>query len=310
LSLTIYIVDQVDYCLIEGLINSRIMRSIFTSDIHANGKHLSELLSIAGKNEVDGIVIGGDIVPHLLPGEKRNGPVKAQEEYLRAEFIPALKNFKDRNPGTRIFLDMANDDFIWNRRVLEERDGGLFNLLHLRVQRFTEDVDIAGYMSVPVTPFLRKDWEKPDTKEQPFPGGNISLNGYSSSTGKREKHRLNPSSEDTIESDLSLLSQKITRPFIFVSHSPPYGTDLDMLLTGEHVGSRAVRDFISRWAKDGRLLASFHGHLHESPEVSGSISAMIDGVQCINPGQGSDVLKYVFFETKGAHVSIALVPEI
>lgn len=284
------------------------MKSIFTSDIHASGRHLSNLLSIAETNDVNCMIIGGDIIPHRLPGEKRNGPVRAQEEYLTGEFIPALRDFKERNPSARIFLDMANDDFVWNRRVLVEHEGGLFNLLHMRVQRFTDEIDIAGYMSVPITPFLRKDWEKPDTKEHPFPGSNISLSGHSSISGKLEHYRLNPSSDDTIESDLALLSQKITRPFIFVSHSPPYGTDLDALSTGEHVGSLAVRDFITRWAKDGRLLASFHGHIHESPEVSGSSSSMIYGVQCINPGQKIDVLKYAVFETRESDISLVPIP--
>jgi Icc-related predicted phosphoesterase len=152
-----------------------------------------------------------------------------------------------------------------------------------------------------------KDWEKPDTKEQPFPGTNITLNGYSSLSGRREKYRINPSSDDTIENDLALLSEKITRPFIFVSHAPPYGTALDVLSTGEHVGSRAVRDFIARWAKVGKLLASFHGHIHESPEVSGSISTKIEGAQCINPGQSEGqetALKYVLLELKGEEVAL------
>jgi Icc-related predicted phosphoesterase len=288
------------------------VKLLFTSDIHVSRNHLSTLLSVAGKNIVHCIIIGGDIVPHELPGEKRLGSVKAQGEYLSAALIPAIRDFKERNPDTLIFLDMANDDFIWNRQVLEEREGELFSLLHMRVQRLTEQVDIAGYMSVPITPFMRKDWEKPDTKEHPFPGANVILNGYSSISGKREKYQMNPSSDDTIENDLALLSEKITKPFIFVSHSPPYGTALDVLSSGEHVGSRAVRDFITRWAKDGKLLASFHGHIHESPEVSGSISTKIEGAQCINAGQNEGqkaALKYVLFEIAGVDVSISHVPQ-
>ena len=279
------------------------MKLLFTSDIHVSRMHLSTLLSVAKKNAVQCIIIGGDIVPHELSHEKRIGSVKAQREYLSAEFVPAIREFKERNPDTLIFLDMANDDYILNRQILQEHEGKLLGLLHMKVQRLTEEVDIVGYMSVPITPFMIKDWEKPDTKEDPFPGANISLNGYSSISGKKEKYRMNPSSDDTIENDLALLSQRITKPFIFVSHSPPYGTDLDVLSSGENVGSRAVLDFVTRWAKDGRLLASFHGHIHESPAVSGSICTMIEGAQCINPGQAA-VLKYVLFEMEGIKVSV------
>ncbi|MBK5275454.1 MAG: hypothetical protein JJE30_10435, partial [Desulfuromonadales bacterium] len=89
-------------------------------------------------------------------------------------------------------------------------------------------------------------------------------------------------------------------------HSPPFGTDLDVLSSGEHVGSRAVRDFITRWAREGMLQASFHGHIHESPDVSGSICTVIEGVQCFNPGQNGGptaTLKYLLFEIEGTTVS-------
>ncbi|MBK5274701.1 MAG: hypothetical protein JJE30_06585, partial [Desulfuromonadales bacterium] len=189
------------------------MKLLFTSDIHASRNHLAALLSVAGKNGLNCIIIGGDIVPHDLPRENRVGLIKAQGEYLAAEFIPTIRAFKERNPDTLIFLDMANDDFIWNRQILEAREGHLFSLLHMKVQRLTDQVDIAGCMTVPVTPFMIKDWEKPDTNEHPIPGTNASLNGYSSISGKREKQRMNPSSDDTIANDLALLSEKIIRPF-------------------------------------------------------------------------------------------------
>jgi hypothetical protein len=80
------------------------MKAIFTSDIHVNRNHLSDLLSLAGSNEVKCVIIGGDFVPHELPGEKRIGSVKAQGEYLATEFIPAIMDFKERNPGMLIFL--------------------------------------------------------------------------------------------------------------------------------------------------------------------------------------------------------------
>jgi hypothetical protein len=49
------------------------------------------------------------VVTTPIPTDSR---IKAQGEYLSAEFIPAIRDFKERNPDTLIFLDMANDDFI------------------------------------------------------------------------------------------------------------------------------------------------------------------------------------------------------
>ena len=93
-------------------------------------------------------------------------------------------------------------------------------------------------MCVPPTPFGRKDWEKPDTGDFPYPPENfVRLAGVVSDTGRLAATQMDPATGDTMESDLEKLSEKIRRPFVFVSHSPPYGTPLDLLDNGVHVGS-------------------------------------------------------------------------
>lgn len=155
-------------------------------------------------------------------------------------------------------------------------------------------------MTVPFTPFPRKDWEKPDLKTRPSaPGNQVTLSGYVSGSGKLEKVMLNPDSADTIEKDLDVISQQVDKPFIFVSHSPPFQTPLDVIYSGVHVGSLAVRNFIQKWSDKNLILASLHGHIHESPSRSGSISTKIGETLCINPGQGSiegSAFQYVMLE--------------
>ena len=48
--------------------------------------------------------------------------------------------------------------------------------------------------------------------------------------------------------------------FILVVHNPPHGTNMDKTETGEHVGSKAVREFIE---KEKPLLA-ISAHIHEA----------------------------------------------
>jgi len=260
------------------------------------------MLSVAEGEGVDGILIGGDIVPHNLPNSLRAGPLKAQAKYLEDVFIPAVSTFKQKR-DVELYLDLGNDDFVCNRPILEKHDGKLLNLLHFRKARLSDDVDVIGYMNVPPTPFTRKDLEKPDSKAQPYaPGNNIVLNGYTSTSGTLEKTVLDLGSDDTIENDLALLSEIVDRPFIFVSHSPPYNTVLDVLYNMVHAGSVGIMDFIQRWAKEGKLIASFHGHIHESPARSGAIVTEIDGTFCMNPGQGSgegSPFRYVIFRLEG-----------
>lgn len=278
------------------------MRILYTSDIHASDKHLSSLLAVADRENVDGIIIGGDLLPHRLPGIQRLGILKAQGDYLSNVFIGAISDSMDKRHRS-IYLDMGNDDFIANRGLLKAHEGDLFHLLHMEKHPLTEAVDIVGYMTVSPTPFAIKDWEKPDSRYQPtIKGGTVKRRGYVSDSGELKEITLDMETDDTIENDLSLLSERISRPFIFVSHCPPYGTPLDMLFSGEHVGSASIGTFIETWSKEGLLLASFHGHIHESPQRSGAISTIIGDTLSINPGQNSGegaALRYVLFEVTG-----------
>jgi Icc-related predicted phosphoesterase len=263
------------------------MKLLYTSDIHASPTHLSSMLTTAEERGVDAIIIGGDIIPHHLPDTRNTGILAAQAAYLRQSLVPAVQEFKKKTE-CRLYMDLGNDDFISNRPVLEEYDEDLFYLLHNKKHRLTDGVDILGYMIVPPTPFDRKDWEKADLKDTPYPSNNgVRLSGVISTGGQLERTRIDLSSPDTIEKDLNHLSQLIENPFILVAHSPPYNTPLDVLYNGVHAGSLALSHFVDKWSSRGKLVASLHGHIHESPRRSGTISTTINSVPCINPGQGN-----------------------
>ena len=87
------------------------------------------MLSVSEKEEVDCVIIGGDVVPHYLPEIARYGQIEAQTLYLENTFIPELTDFRDRTDA-KIYLDLGNDDLISGRKVLEEYDGELFHLIH------------------------------------------------------------------------------------------------------------------------------------------------------------------------------------
>jgi Icc-related predicted phosphoesterase len=277
------------------------MKILYTSDIHANPGHLYSMLSAAVAEAVAAVIIGGDIVPHYLPEAGTVGVLSAQANYLKKVFIPAVRDFKKRSRAT-VYLDLANDDFICNRKVLQDHDSEHINLLHSQKHKLTDHVDIIGYMVVPPTPFYRKDWEKPDSQMMPYAPGNIvTLDGFTSISGQLVETFIDLATDDTIENDLARLSESIDRPFIFVAHSPPYQTPLDVLDNGLHVGSISIKRFIENWSRKGLLIAALHGHIHSAPYRSGSIQTVIENTVCINPGQnegrGSN-LRYVILELK------------
>lgn len=274
------------------------MRILFAADIHVDPGHLEKLIQVSIDRNADALIIGGDIVPHDLPGAQAMDMLEAQAIYLESELIPGLNQLK-ASRDIEIFLDFGNDDFMASRRLLEPYQGKLLHLLHMQVHALTPHVDVAGYMMVPPTPFQRKDWEKPDAKEMPCPhAGLIRVKGYTTGKGCFEETLLDLESRRTIEADLAQLSRRIQRPFIFVSHCPPLGTPLDMLAGGAHVGSISIRRFIEKWSRRKLLIASLHGHVHESPDISNAISTRINGTLAINPGQAHD-LRYILMELSG-----------
>ncbi|HLE46479.1 MAG TPA: metallophosphoesterase [Thermoplasmata archaeon] len=64
---------------------------------------------------------------------------------------------------------------------------------------------------------------------------------------------------------------------VLVSHPPPYG-HLDVVRTGEHVGSTAVLRIVEKY----RPRAVLTGHIHESPGIE------VGNVVMINPGPAKD----------------------
>ena len=71
--------------------------------------------------------------------------------------------------------------------------------------------------------------------------------------------KFEPTDEE-IDAALEKRVKDVKGKFILVVHNPPLGTKLDKVETGEHVGSKAVRQFIE---KEKPLLA-ISAHIHEA----------------------------------------------
>lgn len=64
-------------------------------------------------------------------------------------------------------------------------------------------------------------------------------------------------------------------PMILISHQPPVNTKLDRITSGDHVGSRRVRQFI----EEHQPLLCLTGHIHEAAAVDQLGSTIL-----VNPG--------------------------
>ncbi len=83
--------------------------------------------------------------------------------------------------------------------------------------------------------------------------------------------------EEELASNLDRVAADLPpdEPWLFVSHQPPKDTAADLTSGGQHVGSKAVRDFILAH----QPLACFTAHIHESQGVS-----RLGATTVINPG--------------------------
>lgn len=155
--------------------------------------------------------------------------------------------------------------------------------------------ELIGYPFVPPTPFRPKGFEKMDDREAPWPPQKNPSYILSSD----QADQLTPidpylylRGRETIEEDLDHLPKPLhPKRTVYIMHSPPFGTRLDLIQGGKSAGSRSIKAFIER----NQPLLTLHGHIHESPGLSGAYIDRIGKTLSINPGQsawsGRDVMK-------------------
>ena len=222
-------------------------RFVFASDLHGSEESYRRLFAL----EADGIVLGGDLLPHPRGAGKEL--LDLQRRFAERVLAPLLKS----RPCWWI---PGNDDWEAALGPLE----GAGTPIHGRAVPFLDGFSIAGYSCVPVTPFGMKDFDRRDGEgwEPPVPPSRCLRSG---SEGLREVPLGDVLSRDPIARDLERLGA-LSDPgrTVYVFHSPPRGAGLDVAFDGTPLGSAAIRAFIEA----RRPPLTLHGHIHESPGVA------------------------------------------
>ncbi|MEK6983753.1 MAG: metallophosphoesterase [Nanoarchaeota archaeon] len=249
---------------------------LYTADLHGNKEFYKTLLKKAEDENVDAVVIGGDLCNR--DGNTLQEKINAQKVFLEKFMLPLFSEFKLKNKNKEIFVIMGNDDFRVNLKVLEDAEKNkILKSFHKKSVKLGKNLNIAGYSFVNPTPFRLKDWEKPDFKNDNMPHQIFD-----------EEVRSIEKEFGTIEEDLNKL-KKLSNPekTIYVIHAPPFDSKLDIITTGKHVGSKAVRKFIEQ----EQAPLTLHGHIHESPKMSGSWKDSLENTLCINVGSNYPIKK-------------------
>lgn len=248
------------------------MRCFFASDLHGKKSRYEALFHAIAAERPQAVFLGGDLLPGgaFLASHSNN----KDECFIAGYIATELGHLRDWLGAEypRVFVILGNDD----PRVIETAVQTVQNdeLWEYINERWVEldSHPILGYGYVPPTPFVLKDWERYDVSRYVDPGC------ISPEEGQRTV-----STEDynarwaTIAKDLDNLSAEIQLDqAVVLFHVPPYQTLLDRAaLDGRthdhapldvHIGSVAVRRFI----EDRQPVLTLHGHVHESPRITGS----------------------------------------
>lgn len=266
------------------------MRICFTSDLHGHAALYRELDALLVRERPELLVLGGD----LFPDGDLDDPVGTQGKYVADDFLPRVRDWRKRVAGLHVACIFGNHDWLSSKDVLSKhKDASAVVILTHRLPWTVGGLSFLGYSPTPPTPYWVKDFERLDLPDDPMPetGGAIwDSRVQQVLAAEPDKYFQQTEAVATELRDAAACQP----PWIFVSHAPPYDTKLDRLPHLDYpIGSRAVRRFIEQ----RQPLCALHGHIHESPFVTGSFTDQLGASLCINPGQGS-ALHAVLFDSR------------
>ena len=266
------------------------MRICYASDIHGAEAHYDRLGELLSEHTPELLILGGDLFPD---GDEADPPA-SQAAYVHGAFAARVAAWKAAHAGLEVACIVGNHDWLTTQQALRElHDASKLVLLTPESPWSRNGIHFLGYSCTPPTPFWLKDFERLDRAGDEIEPGTGRVWDEAAGAMREVDHDDYFRAQSTLADDLEKLTAPAA-PWIFVCHAPPWNTKLDRLPKIDHpVGSHAVRDFITRH----RPLVALHGHIHESPRLTGAYHDEIDGVTCINAGQADDELHAVVFDT-------------
>ncbi|MDF2723420.1 MAG: metallophosphoesterase [Paenibacillus sp.] len=244
------------------------MKAIFVADLHSDTKQLDQLAQLIQEKDVELLIIGGDLVEYA-------SSLAAQLPFIEQALVPFIQTI-----SIPVWVIPGNIEWTGTAKVYEQLAGrSLISLLSLKPTD-GHGLKFFGYPYCNPTPFTRKDFEKRDLQSDKHePATATFLSDEEGKLIKKDQNYLN--TVPSIEEDLA----QLVEPGIWIMHAPPYGTSLDVIKSGDHVGSKAIRKRIEHI----QPMLTLHGHIHESPYMTHQWIDRIGTTISINPGRGAQL---------------------
>ena len=253
------------------------MKLLLATDIHGIKWKYERVFHEAISLNIDMIINGGDMLPF-------KGNLLYQDKFITG-FLDDYFS-KCNSSGLYLACQLGNDDCIIFDEIFQEicdKYSHVFNVAQKRFQIKDHGYEFIGMNWVTDLPFGLKDRARMDNRDFTLPK-QIGKQYISNPNGwiKIEDWSSYIKTLPTIEEEMNqLIKPDNMKKAIYIIHVPPSNLGLDVCHDGRKVGSIAVYEFLKR----NQPLISFHGHIHESPEVSGRWNSKLGKTICVQPGQ-------------------------
>jgi Icc-related predicted phosphoesterase len=255
------------------------MNILFVTDLHGIEWKYKRVLQIAKKLDVEAVINGGDLFPH-------SRGAATQPDFIAYFLDDHLAQYD--SAGIHYLCYPGNDDLKIHDEMFEKVCDKYSRVVPLAQRKF----DLGGFEFIGMNwvvdyPFRLKDRCRRDTEDYVFqpqlgPGVLSTPDGYEGIDDWFAYAATLPTIEEEME---RLVRPTDMEKAVYVIHMPPSDLGLDECTGGERVGSRAIYRFLEK--NQPRL--SLHGHIHESPLVSGRWKAQLGRTLAVQPGNREDL---------------------
>jgi Icc-related predicted phosphoesterase len=271
------------------------MKLLYATDLHGVKWKYDKILQITAASNIDIVVNGGDMLPAK--------PSFFKQDAFIVDFLDEY--FSKFNSKKIYYITMlGNDDLQIFDKLFHKICNKYPFVINIAQNHFTlGSYEFIGMNLVTDLPFGLKDRARIDGEGFKFPK-QLGKQYLSSPEGlKRIEDWVSYAQTlPTIEEELNRLPKpRNMAKSIYIIHTSPSNLSLDMISNGRTVGSDSVYNFL----KKNQPLLSLHGHIHESPDVSGKWCSKLEKTICIQPGQSAhyeDYLVYVMIDLKSLEI--------